>query len=70
MTTSITVPRMYSDAMGERRFDSYDVPLTLQDAAPPAAPFCTSAQLTRRATSFAFHPAGSAICIPRGTQGS
>jgi hypothetical protein len=42
MTASITVPRMYSDAEGECRFDSYDVLLTLQDVAPLAAPFCTS----------------------------
>lgn len=43
MTASFTVRRMYSDAEGECRFDSYDVPLTLQEAAPPAAPFYTAA---------------------------
>jgi hypothetical protein len=43
MTASITVPRMHSDAEGECCFDSYDVLLTLQDVAPLAAPFCTSA---------------------------
>ena len=39
MAESFVIPRMYSDASGECRFDTYEVPLTLQDAAPPAAPF-------------------------------
>jgi hypothetical protein len=39
MAEPFVIPRMYSDASGECRFDSCEVPLTLQDAAPPAAPF-------------------------------
>ena len=42
MAESFVIPRMYSDASGECRFDTYEVPLTLQDAAPPAAPFYTA----------------------------
>jgi hypothetical protein len=43
---------MFSDESGECRFDAYDVPLSLKSAAPPAAPFYTSAPM--QATSYAF----------------
>ena len=42
MTSTITVARMYTDTAGDSRFDTYDVPLTLHDHAPPAAPFFTA----------------------------
>ena len=52
MTFMFQVPRMFSDKKGECRFDSFDVPLQLQDAAPPAAPFHTAAPQT--ATCYIF----------------
>ena len=33
------VPSLYTDNNGESRFGSFDVPLSLHDHAPPAAPF-------------------------------
>ena len=42
MTATLTVPRMYTDAAGDSRFDSYELPLVLHDHAPPAAPFFTA----------------------------
>ena len=42
MNATLTVPRMYTDAAGDSRFDSYDVNLELHDHAPPAAPFFTA----------------------------
>jgi hypothetical protein len=39
MTATSTVPRMYTDAAGDSRFDSYEVALKLHDHTPPAAPY-------------------------------
>jgi hypothetical protein len=58
MATSLTVPRMYSDADGECRFDFYDVPLALQHAAPPAAPFYTAAPVAATCYIFFHIPSG------------
>jgi hypothetical protein len=43
MNQILSVERMFSDKAGECRVDAYDVPLILQAAAPPAAPFFTAA---------------------------
>ena len=42
MEAKMSVPRMFTDAAGDSRFDSYQVPLELHDHAPPAAPFFTA----------------------------
>jgi hypothetical protein len=42
MKPTLAVPRMYTDAGGDSRFDSYEMDLTLHDHAPPAAPFLTT----------------------------
>jgi hypothetical protein len=42
MEAKIFVPRMFTDAAGDSRFDSYRVPLELHFHAPPAAPFFTA----------------------------
>ncbi len=42
MVAKMLVPRMFTDAAGDSRFDSYQVPLELHDHAPPAAPFFTA----------------------------
>ena len=42
MAVTLAVPRMYTDDAGDSRFDSYEVPLSLQTHAPPAAPFLTA----------------------------
>jgi hypothetical protein len=39
MTAKMAVPRIYIDDAKDSRFDSYEVPLSLHDHAPPAAPF-------------------------------
>jgi hypothetical protein len=71
MAASFTVPRMYSNEAGECRFDAYDVLLSLQEAAPPAAPFFIAAKMDATSyTFFASRPVGLAISIRRRTQGS
>jgi hypothetical protein len=50
--TIMTIPRMFTDEAGESRFDSYKVPLTLHEHAPPAAPFLLSEPST--ATKYLF----------------
>lgn len=35
----MVIPRLFTDDAGDSRFDTYEVPLELQDHAPPAAPF-------------------------------
>jgi hypothetical protein len=60
--TKMTIPRMFTDEAGESRFDSYEVPLTLHDHAPPAAPFLLSEPST--ATKYLF------FRIPPGWLGS
>lgn len=42
MTAPFLVSRLFSDAAGESRFDTYEVALELHDHAPPAAPFYTA----------------------------
>lgn len=42
MSDVMTVRRLYTDNLGESRFDTYDVVLALHDHAPPAAPFFTA----------------------------
>ena len=39
MTAAMTISRLYTDANGDSRFDTYDVPMSLHEHAPPAAPF-------------------------------
>ena len=39
VTTVITISRLYTDQAGDSRFDTYDVPMSLHEHAPPAAPF-------------------------------
>ena len=46
------VPRLYSDAAGDSRFDTTEVALELHDHAPPAAPFYTADPVT--ATRYVF----------------
>ncbi len=43
MSASIRVSRMYTDAAGDSRFDSCEVPMELHDHAPPAEPIFTAA---------------------------
>ena len=52
MVSTFTVPRLYTDAQGDSRFDTYELPLSLHDHAPPAAPFLLTE--TQSATTFAF----------------
>ena len=42
MNTVLSVPRLYTDEAGDSRFDTCAMTLTLQDHAPPAAPFFTT----------------------------
>lgn len=42
MNVALTVPRMYTDASGDSRFDTCEIPLILRDHAPPAAPIFTA----------------------------
>lgn len=39
MIAMITILRLYTDEVGNSRFDSYQVEMALHDHAPPAAPF-------------------------------
>jgi hypothetical protein len=36
---SIQIPRLFTDAAGDSRFDTYELPMELHDHAPPAEPF-------------------------------
>lgn len=58
MQDPFLVPRLYSDAAGDSRFDHYEVALESHDHAPPAAPFLTSEPATATRTIF--------FRIPRG----
>jgi hypothetical protein len=40
--STFTIPRLYSDAKGESRFDSIELPMELHIHAPPAEPFLVS----------------------------
>jgi hypothetical protein len=42
-SAALTIPRMFSDAAGECRFDQTDIPLVMKEYAPPAAPVAVSA---------------------------
>ncbi len=42
MSSSIVVPRMFTDAEGESRFDSCEIAMEMHDHAPPAAPIFTA----------------------------
>jgi hypothetical protein len=54
----MTVPRLFTDAAGDSRFDTGQVPLALHQHAPPAAAFFTAEPVA--ATSFTLFrlPAG------------
>jgi hypothetical protein len=39
VTAMMTIPRLYTDQVGDSQFDTYDVPMSLHEHAPPAAPF-------------------------------
>ncbi len=41
----LTIPRMFSDAAGECRFDQADIPLVVKEYAPPAPPVAVSAPM-------------------------
>ena len=41
-SATLTIPRMFSDAAGECRFDQTDIPLVMKAYAPPAAPVAVS----------------------------
>ena len=41
-SAALTIPRMFSDAAGECRFDQTDIPLVMKEYAPPAAPVTVS----------------------------
>ncbi len=43
MSDAIDVVRLTADQAGESRFDSYEMPLSLQEFAPPARPLFVSA---------------------------
>ena len=44
-SATLTIPRMFSDAAGECRFDQTDIPLVMKVYAPPAAPVAVSAPM-------------------------
>ena len=44
-SATLTIPRMFSDAAGECRFDQTDIPLVMKEYAPPAAPVAVSAPM-------------------------
>ena len=44
-SAALTIPRMFSDAAGECRFDQTDIPLVMKEYAPPAAPVAVSAPM-------------------------
>lgn len=56
------VPRLYSDAAGDSRFDTQEIALGLQDYAPPAAPFYTADPIA--ATKYIF------FRVPPGWEGA
>ena len=41
-SATLIIPRMFSDAAGECRFDQTDIPLVMKQYAPPAAPVTVS----------------------------
>jgi hypothetical protein len=41
-STTLTIPRMFSDAAGKCQFDQIDIPLEMKEYAPPAAPVAVS----------------------------
>ena len=41
-STTLTIPRMFSDAAGKCRFDQIDISLEMKEYAPPAAPVAVS----------------------------
>src|SRR3954469_20750123 len=45
VSATLTIPRMFSDAAGECRFDQTDIPLVMKAYAPPAAPVAVSAPM-------------------------
>ena len=44
-SATLTIPRMFSDAAGECRFDQTDISLVMKEYAPPAAPVAVSAPI-------------------------
>jgi hypothetical protein len=46
MSAVMTIPPMYTDDIGDSRFDTYEVDMELHDHAPPAAPFFLSEPIT------------------------
>jgi hypothetical protein len=42
MPATIAIHRLYTDAAGDSRFDTADIPMALHDHASPAAPFFTA----------------------------
>ncbi|HYI82656.1 MAG TPA: hypothetical protein VEX11_05535, partial [Acetobacteraceae bacterium] len=55
--TAFRLPRMYSDQSGECRFDETELPLTLRDFAPPAAPLLVTADSNDASRGFRSKPA-------------
>ena len=61
MAEIMTVARMFTDAAGDSRFDTYEVSMALHEHAPPAAPFLLAEPET--ATKYIF------FRIPPGWRG-
>jgi hypothetical protein len=41
-SAKLTIPRMFSDATGECRFNQTEIPLVIKEYAPPASPVAVS----------------------------
>jgi hypothetical protein len=64
MTAKMAVPRIYTDDAKDSRFDSYEVPLSLYDHAPPAAPFFTGEP--EAATNYVFFQLPPGCIVGKG----
>jgi hypothetical protein len=57
-SATLTIPRMFSDAAGECRFDQTDIPLAMKEYAPPAAPVTVSTPIQTEQCVFMRIPPG------------
>lgn len=58
MTSALSFPCLVPDADGSSHFETVDIPVTLQDFAPPAQPFSVSALSPAEQFGFLHLPAG------------
>ena len=58
MTSKLLFSRLVADADGSSHFEPVDIPVTLQDFAPPAQPFSVSALAPASQCGFLHLPAG------------